>query len=298
MGWGAPDSEPDIAEVNEARRMPTWVKRALWIGLPVLAIALFVVSRMIGEDFKVVVDPVRFDQRYEAAVDLRVTNLTGDLQGVIIRSPANAGIRLHEVTGGVRRDFPNEAPIYLAEPEWETTLTLRLRPTDCAAAAANAGKPAELTAEIGSVVGRKETVRLQLGTWGELIPPACDDAPNRGLPKLADQTVTAAGPSLTIQLVVDNEGGLPINFTHATLDKGVPADVLRSANASQGRRLDIGRGTRVTLTFRSGDCGMPEDGPARVTLHFTTPSTGKEETLPLTLADSWTNLLGACARPR
>jgi hypothetical protein len=43
---------------------------------------------------------------------------------------------------------------------------------------------------------------------------------------------------------------------------------------------------------------MPEDGPARVTLHFTTPSTGKEETLPLTLADSWTNLLGACATPR
>jgi hypothetical protein len=297
MGWGVSDSEPDVAEVKEPRRMPTWVKRALWIGLPVLAIALFVVSRSISEDFKVVVDPVRFDQRYEADVDLRVTNLTGDLEGVIIRSLAHPGIRLHDVTG-VRRDFPNEAPIYLAEPEQETTLTLRLRPTDCAVAAADAGKPAELTVEIGPVVGRKETVHLRLGTWSELIPPACDDAPNRGLPKLADQNVLAAGPSLTIQLIVDNEGGLPINFTRATLDKGVPADVLQSANTPQGRRLDIGRGTRITLTFRSGDCGLPEDGPARVTLHFTTPSTGKEETLPLTLADSWTNLLGACATGR
>lgn len=297
MGWGVPDSEPDIAEVTEPRRMPSWAKRALWIGLPVLAIALFVISRSIGEDFKVVADPVRFDHRYEADVDLRVTNLTGDLQGVIIRLPARAGLQLHDVTG-VRRDFPNEAPIYLAEAEQETTLTLRLRPTDCAAARANANQPAQLTLEIGPVVGRKETVRLALGTWGELVPPACDDAPNRGEPRLADQNAMTAGTSLVIQLDIDNEGGLPINFTRATLDEGVPPAVLRSANTPDGRRVDIGRSTRVTLTFRSGDCSVPEDGPARVTLHFSTPSTGKEETLPIELADSWTNLLGACPARR
>lgn len=297
MGWGAPDPEPDIAEVTEPRRMPTWAKRALWITLPVLVIALFVVSRQIGEDYKVVVDPVRFDQRYEADVDLRVTNLTGDLQGVIIKPPAHAGIKLYDVTG-VRRDFPNEAPIYIAEAEQETTLTVRFRPTDCAAARASADETAQLKIEIGPVVGRKDTLQLPIGTWTDLIPPACDDAPNRGVPKLADQKVMSAGSSLVIQLDIDNEGGLPLNFTRATLDPGLAAGVLRSANAPEGRRLDIGQSSRITLTFRQGECNVPEDSPARVTLHYSTPSTGKEETLPLTLADTWTNLLGACSTRR
>ncbi|GAB3422762.1 hypothetical protein [Flindersiella endophytica] len=298
MGWGAPESEPDIAEVTEPRRMPTWAKRALWIGLPVLAIALFVISRQIGEDFKVAVDPVRFDQRYEADIDLRVTNLTGELQGVIIRPPAHAGIQLHDVTGVVRRDFPNEAPIYIVEVRQETTLTIRLRPTDCAAARAGGNGTAQLKFEIGPVVGRKENVQLPIGTWRDLIPPACDDAPNRGQPKLADQRVVSAGALLVIQLEIDNEGGLPLTFTRATLDQGVPAGVLRSANAPEGRRLDIGQSSRITLTFRKGDCDVPEDGPARVALHYATPSTGKEETLTVPLADTWTNLLGACSTRR
>lgn len=293
MGWGAVDPEPDIAEVAEQRRMPTWAKRALWIGLPVLAVVLFVVARSISDDYRIAVDPVRFDQRYEAGIDVRVTNLTDGLQGVIIRLPSDNGLVLHDVIG-VQRDFPNQAPIYVVEIGQETTLTLRVRPTDCAKARAAASEPAELTLEIGPLIGRKDTVRTSLGTWDDLIPPACDDAPNRGLPKLADQNVLSAGSAVVVRLDVDNAGGLPLDFAGATLDRGVPAEVLMAANVPEQRRLGIGRGARVELAFRAGDCRVPEDGPARVTLRFTTPGTGKTETLRVDLADSWTNLLGAC----
>lgn len=296
MGWGATNEEPDIAEMSgNERRLPTWSSRVvIGVLLAVVLVALYLV-RQTEPGLEVVADPPRYSERHVTETDVRIDNPTDDSVYVDIEPPQRSGLRLRDILAASLTTHVS-SPTYLVQPGEETTLTLRWQPTDCTAATTEyqIDKPAMLTLLVGGLVGEKNEVRVRLGSWRELVPPACDDFPGRGVPRLADDPATASSEGLVAsQMLVDNMGGQPLRLVDATVSEGVDPDLIVDVRPRLAT-LDIGGRLEVLVRFRQNDCRAPEDAPAVLLLRFDTMTTAREETLEVRLADSWANLIGSC----
>lgn len=298
MGWGATNDGPDIAEMaGRPNRLPPWTRRVGIAGGIVLALLAFFLVRQLESDVELVADPPRYSTRHLSATDVRIDNPTGETKLVILEPPERIGLRLRDVNTAASTTAQNTPTEYVAPPHTEITLTLRWQPTDCAAALERPDGSARLALLIGTFTGAKERHHVRLGGWRDLVPPACDDFPDRGVPRMADQpAIGNDGGLVAVRLTIENAGGQPLRLAGSELPDGVdPALIVDTRPRLAG--IGIGNRLRVALRFQQNDCRAPDVGPATVVLRFETPTTGRVERLRLELADSWPNLIGTCVRP-
>jgi hypothetical protein len=282
----------DVADVDTMpRRGPRW---RLWLTVAAVAVAGFLMYlRLTGSDVSVDAEAPGFPRPYTVELLVSVTNrggepmdvvpLAGDQPGLVYRGafdPAEGSSRAASM------------PVHLP-PQGQTTFALRWQVEDCGQVVANTG-PVDVRVQAGPPIGIREIVPVRAGQWAEFVPQVCRTRPDRGVPLLAGQEVQVHDGRVFAEITILNAGGRALQLRSA----GLPAGWRQLTTGGRDRELTIavGRQEIVWYAFQTHDCQVPEDGPAELDLRFDSVGTGRTEVLPVTLADSWANLLGACSK--
>jgi hypothetical protein len=95
-------------------------------------------------------------------------------------------------------------------------------------------------------------------------------------------------------ITVENAGGRALQLMAADPSVGWSESRTFHVESTAGSEVPVGDYRVFVLPLPANDCAAPVEGPARVTLRFETVGTSRQESLRVTLANSWPNLLGVC----
>jgi hypothetical protein len=283
----------DVADVDTMPRpAPKWRRR--WLIVAVVGVAGFLMYlRLTDSNVSVAAEPPDFPRPHMVELVISVTNQGSDPMDVVPLSGAQPGLMYR----GVFR--PDEEttrtaplPVHLL-PQGQTTLALRWQVEDCGQVLANTG-PVDVRIEAGPPTGVREVVRVRAGQWPEFVPQVCRTRPDRGVPLLAGQDLQVHGDRVFAEITILNAGGRALRLRSADLPAGWRQ--LTPGGRDPQLTVAVGRQQIVWYSFQTHDCQVPEEGPAELELRFDSVGTSRTEVLPVTLADSWANLLGVCSK--
>ncbi len=270
--------EPDVAALEERppRHWPGWLVRLL-IALGVVAVALFVFWRLTADQARAEFQQVRMVSKYAAEIDVATTNLTSDELYVLPRLAQKEG-------------FLIETPRVLLGDRRTDIATTRVTVVDCTLAAAHASEPLDLALLTGPYTGTRDTINVRgvLPTWSALIPPVCDDSPDRGIASVSNvRVVIARQGEAQVAVQFQNSGGRPLTYARVSVPKSL-GRISRDPAKPDGP-LKPGQSAEVVLRLARTGCTANGDGPVMATMTFL----GGED-IQVQLDGSWTNLLGVC----
>ncbi len=282
----------DVAEVDApARETPRWLRPGLIAAAAVVA-GVLVYLRLTGSDVSVASEAAMFPRPYTVEVLVHLSNksreplevvpLPADLAGLAYRGTFDP---TSDATG------PTSLPLELL-PRGEVSFAMRWQVEDCGQVRSNTGDVA-LQVRAGPPIGIRELVDLRVGTWQDFLPPICRTRPDRGVPLLAGQEVRIHDGRVFAEITILNGGGRALQLQPADLPPGWSQ--LTTSGRDGLLTIPVGRQQIIWYSFLAHDCQVPEEGPARLTLRFDSRGTSRTEVLPITLADSWANLLGVCS---
>jgi hypothetical protein len=292
------NDDPDVAEVSSrpSKPRPRWLVRAgIWVV--VVAVAALVLWRLTADKATASLQDVRFVTKYAAEVDFVATNQTGDDLYVLPRVADRAGFEVVGMT--IRGRYYDGSPTAIAVAERQTeAISMRVAVTDCVlAAGASRESELELTIVVGAYGGGRDAVPVggTMPSWSSLLPPVCDDAPDRGIASVADvDLLTTQHGYAEVKVTVQNTGGRPISWVQRAQRLPTGRVSVRPAERSDtAKTLSPGRSTEFRVLVDREDCTTSGDGAAVVVLEFESGQKDPQR-LPVELNESWTNLLGPC----
>lgn len=298
MPWDirSPEPEPDVAEVAPSRGpVPRWARTG-GIAAVLLVAGVLLALRLTSSDISADVAEPEFPNGHTLELDVAVSNHGRDPVEITSTPPQHDGLvyRGVDVAGRSSGPSPLSEPLPLA-PGGRTSFTLVWRVVDCGRAERAASGEATINLRVGPPIGAKEVIRLGGRTWSELVPPVCRTHRDVGLPRLVDTQVTHSGRlRLAVMVTVENAGGRALQLRAADPPVGWSESRTFHVESTAGYEVPVGDYRVFVLPLPANDCAAPVEGPAQVTLRFETVGTSRQESLRVTLANSWPNLLGVC----